>query len=67
MKKIVLAALMTFYAQFAHAELADGIYVIPEVDAYAVVLSNGDIVQGYIFSLDGKLDDDQWKSGGRHD
>ena len=44
---------MTFYAQFAHAELADGIYVIPEVDAYAVVLSNGDIVQGYIFSLDG--------------
>jgi len=53
MKKIVLAALMTFYAQFAHAELADGIYVIPEVDAYAVVLSNGDIVQGYIFSLDG--------------
>ena len=53
MKKIVLAALMTFYAQFAHAELADGIYVIPEVDAYAVVLSNGDIVRGYIFSLDG--------------
>jgi len=53
MKKIVLAALITFSAQLAYAKVDDGIYVIPELDAYVVALSNGDIVQGYLFSLDG--------------
>ena len=54
MKKIILGALLVCFFRFAYAQLDDGIYVIPEFDAYAVVLSNGDIVQGYLFSLDGK-------------
>ena len=53
MKKIILATLITFSCRFTHAQVDDGIYVIPELDAYAVVLTNSDVVQGYVFSLDG--------------
>jgi hypothetical protein len=53
MKKFLLSAILVFFVQSAHAQLDDGIYVIPEFDSYAVVLSNGDIVQGYLFFLDG--------------
>jgi len=40
-----------------YSQVEDGIYVIPNLDAYLVILSNNDIVKSYLFSLDGT---DSW-------
>lgn len=55
MKRFLLSALLVLSVQSVHAQLDDGIYVIPEFDSYAVVLSNRVIVHGYLvlFESDG--------------
>ena len=53
MKRYLLAALLTTLPHLSHAQVEDGIYVIPELDAYSVILTNNNVVRGYVFSLTG--------------
>jgi hypothetical protein len=53
MKKFLLAVLLTALPHLSHAQVEDGIYVIPELDAYSVILTNNNVVRGYLFSLRG--------------
>lgn len=53
MKKFLLAALLTTLPHLSSAQVEDGIYVIPELDAYSVILTNNNVVRGYLFSLRG--------------
>lgn len=53
MKRFLLAALLAVLPHLSNAQVEDGIYVIPEVDAYSVVLSNNNVVRGYIFNVSG--------------
>ena len=53
MKKFLLAALLTTLPHISSAQVEDGIYVIPELDAYSVILTNNNVVRGYLFSLRG--------------
>ena len=53
MKKFLLVALITALPHLSNAQVEDGIYVIPELDAYSVILTNNNVVRGYTFSLRG--------------
>jgi len=53
MKKFLLAALLTALPYISYAQVEDGIYVIPELNAYTVILTNNNVVRGYLFSLSG--------------
>lgn len=53
MKKFLFAALITVLPHLSNAQVEDGIYVIPELDAYSVILTNNNVVRGYVFSLTG--------------
>lgn len=53
MRKILLATLLALLPHISHAQVDDGIYVIPEINAYAVSLSYGDLVKIYVFNLEG--------------
>jgi len=53
MKKFLLAALLTALPHISSAQVEDGIYVIPELDAYSVILTNNNVIRGYLFSLRG--------------
>jgi hypothetical protein len=53
MKKFLLATLLTTLPHLSSAQVEDGIYVIPELDAYSVILTNNNVVRGYLFSLRG--------------
>ena len=50
MKKFLLAALLTALPFVSYAQVEDGIYVIPELNAYTVILTNNNVVRGYLFS-----------------
>ena len=52
MKNLLLVLLLSTTVQLSQAQVADGIYVIPEFDAYSAVISNGDVVKGYFFTVD---------------
>ena len=53
MKKTLLAALIALATTVSQAQVGDGIYVLPESNAYALKLSYGDLVRFYAFSLGG--------------
>ena len=53
MKRYLLAALLITLPHLSNAQVEDGIYVIPELDAYSVILTNNNVVRGYVFSLTG--------------
>lgn len=53
MKKLILATLLTVLCHVSNAQVEDGIYVIPEINAYSVILTNNNVVRGYIFGLSG--------------
>jgi hypothetical protein len=53
MKKFLLAVFITVLPNLSNAQVEDGIYVIPELDAYSVILTNNNVVRGYLFSLRG--------------
>ena len=53
MKKLLLTALLTALPHISNAQVEDGIYVIPEFNAYSVILTNNNVVKGYLFKLSG--------------
>lgn len=53
MKKFLLAVLLTTLPHLSHAQVEDGIYVVPEIDGYGVFLTNNNVVRGFLFSLSG--------------
>ena len=53
MKKFILAVLLAALPHLSNAQVEDGIYVIPEINAYSVVLTNNNVVRGYLFSVSG--------------
>ena len=53
MKKFLLAALLAILPHLSNAQVEDGIYVLPEINAYSVVLSNNNLVRGYLFNISG--------------
>ena len=53
MKKFLLAALLTTLPHLSHAQVEDGIYVVPEIDSYGVILTNNKVIRGYLFNLSG--------------
>jgi len=58
MKNLFLVLLLSTTVQLSHAQVADGIYVVPGANVYSAVISNGDIIKGYLFSLE----DGRWET-----
>jgi hypothetical protein len=58
LKKFLLPLILSCIFQTSHARVDDGIYVIPDINAYALILSQGNLAKFYIFWLDGR-----WTTG----
>ena len=58
MKKLLFAAFIIFKSQLGYSQVSDGIYVIPALDAYALLVSQGNLAKFYLFWLDGR-----WTTG----